>query len=567
MLPARDPAAAVGGHGDDRWISFPTKASSLKSQLPVTRKYVKGPTNPVGIFSQLDDEPPSSSGLQESISPLLMSVIGVGLVTAVLFLFDHKLALNLVPVAYLIPVIVAATQWGIWPATLASIAGTGAADFFFIPPLYSFQIDDPRDAVDLLLFLAVALVSSNLASRLRRETEALRRREQDIQHLYEFSRRLAACFTISDLISAIQNYLSSALGQQAAFFVATANGHFEPPESQSMPTVVRERIAPMIATIGTPASTLMDETTRNVWLISPVCSQATVHGLVAVNIGAGSREAVGIKTRRIEAILEEVSLTLQRLDIERAMADARLHLQAQLLRDAFHGTLSHELCTPLAAIQGSASVLDSMPWVRGDDRIHSLVEAIADEAAELDGFIQNLLNATRVTAGGLTPRLDWADPKDIVDAAVRRRRRRLAAHRLDIELAEGLSLINVDSGLIEESLGQLLENAAKYSPSGSTISVRTWNERARVILSVSDQGVGITPDERQQLGRRSFRSQRHQATIPGSGLGFWIASTFVRANGGTIDLSSRGPGLGTVASIALPRSRTKAAELMASSNE
>jgi K+-sensing histidine kinase KdpD len=208
-----------------------------------------------------------------------------------------------------------------------------------------------------------------------------------------------------------------------------------------------------------------------------------------------------------------------------------------------------------------------MPWVRGDDRIHSLVEAIADEAAELDGFIQNLLNATRVTAGGLTPRLDWADPKDIVDAAVRRRSRRLAAHRLDIELAEDLSLINVDSGLIEESLGQLLENAAKYSPSGSTISVRTWNERARVILSVSDQGVGMTPDERQQLGRRSFRSQRHQATIPGSGLGFWIASTFVRANGGTIDLSSRGPGLGAVASIALPRSRTRAAKLAASSNE
>ena len=489
-----------------------------------------------------------------------MSLLCVGLVTAVLFLLDRRLALNLVPVAYLIPVIIAATQWGIWPATLASVASTGAADFFFVPPYYSFQVDDPQEAVDLMLFLVVALVSSNLASRLRRETEALRQREKEIQQLYEFSRRLAACFTVSDLISAIQNYLSRALGQQAAFFAAMADGHFEPPKSGPVPRVVQESVASMIAKIGV-AQTIVDEPTQNVWLLRTVCSETTVHGLVAVNIGSGPREIVDSRTRQVEDILEEVSVTLQRLDIERAMEDARLHLQAQLLRDAFHGTLSHELRSPLAAIQGSASVLDSMPLIRGDDRIHSLVEAISDEVADLDGFIQNLLSATRVTASGVSPRLEWADPRDIVDAALQRRERRLSAHKIEIEFAEDLPLVNVDSGLIEESLGQLLENAAKYSPSGSTISVRTRAERGRVIVSVSDQGVGITPDEQQQLGRRSFRSHRHQATIPGSGLGFWIASTFVKANGGTIDISSRGQGLGTTASIALPGSRTEASGL------
>jgi K+-sensing histidine kinase KdpD len=490
-----------------------------------------------------------------------MSLACVGLVTAVLLLFDRKLALNLVPFAYMIPVIVAATQWGIWPATLASVIGAGAADFFFVPPFYCFQVDDPQEAVDLMLFLVVALVSSNLASRLRRETEVLRQREKEIQQLYEFSRRLAACFTVSDLISAIQNYLSRALGQQAAFFVAMADGHFEPPKSGPVPKVVQESIASMIAKIGVAAHTIVDEPTQNVWLIRAVCSETTLHGLVAVNIGSGPREIVDSRTRQVEDILEEVSLTLQRLDIERAMEDARLHLQAQLLRDAFHGTLSHDLRSPLAAIQGSASVLDSIPLIRGDERIHSLVEAISDEVAELDGFIQNLLSATRVTASGVSPRLEWADPRDIVDAAIRRRERRLSAHRIEIEFAEYLPLVNVDSGLIEESLGQLLENAAKYSPCGSTISVSTRAERGRVILSVSDRGVGITPDEQQQLGRRSFRSQRHQATIPGSGLGFWIASTFVRANGGTIDISSRGHGLGATASIALPGSRTKASGL------
>jgi two-component system sensor histidine kinase KdpD len=319
---------------------------------------------------------------------------------------------------------------------------------------------------------------------------------------------------------------------------------------------VQERIAAMTAAIGVASWTVVDTPTQNVWLLGTVCSETAVHGLVAVNIASGSREALATKTRRVEAVLEEVSLTFARLDIEKAMEDARLHLQAQLLQDAFHGTLSHELCTPLAAIRGSASVLESMPAIREDPRIHSLVEAISDEVAQLDGFIQNLLNATRVIAGGVSPRLEWTDPRDIVNAAVKGRARRLTAHRIKVEFADDLPLVNVDSGLIEESCGQLLENAAKYSPSGSTISIGTRTEQGHVILSISDQGVGITPDEQQQIGRRSFRSQRHQATIPGSGLGFWIASTFVRANGGTIDISSRGQGQGTTASIALPGSQS-----------
>ena len=482
---------------------------------------------------------------------LLLSFLSVGLVTALLLLLEQDVAANLVPIAYLIPVIFAATRWGIRPATLASIAAMAEADFFFFPPIYSFRVEDPQEVVDLLLFLVVALVSSNLASRLRQETETLRRREHEIQQLYEFSRLLAACFTVSDLISAIQKYLSGTLGRQAAFFAARADEHFETPPFGSVPIAVQAGVASTIARIGATPSAIVDEPTQDVWLLGPVYSETAVHGLVAVNIGSGSREAIALNTRRVEAILEEVSLTLQRIDIEKAMKDARLHLQAQLLRDAFHGTLSHELCTPLATIRGSASVMDSMPAVRQDERVHSLVEAISDEAAQLDGFIQNLLNATRVTAGGVSPRLEWADLRDIVNAAIKGRARRLAAHKVETKFAEDLPLVNVDSGLIEEACGQLLENAAKYSPSGSMISIGARAGREQVILSISDQGVGITPDEQQQLGRRSFRSQRHQG-IPGSGLGFWIASTFVNANGGTIDISSKGQGQGTTASIALP---------------
>src|ERR1700730_8219466 len=283
-------------------MPFSTKAGYLNSYPLMVQKLAKARARPVGSrrgdASQLIEGLPSNRVLQSEVLPLLMSVLCVALVTAVLLLVNNTLAVNLVPIAYLIPVIIAATQWGIWPATLASIASMAAADFFFFPPVYSFQVEDPQEVVDLLLFLVVALVSSNLASRLRRETETLRRREREILQLYEFSRRLGACFTVSDLISAIQNYLSSALGRQAAFFAASAGGHFEPPEAGALPKLVQENIASLIPAIGAPAHTIADEPTRDVWLLKQLYSETAVHGLVAVNIGGGSRGAGGINTRR-----------------------------------------------------------------------------------------------------------------------------------------------------------------------------------------------------------------------------------------------------------------------------
>src|SRR6202051_690032 len=242
----------------------------LNSHLPIVQKLGKARATPVESrnipASQPDEELASRRILQTEVLPLLLSLACVGLVTAVLLLLDQAVAVNLVPIAYLIPVIIAATQWGIWPATLASIASMAAADFFFFPPVFSFQVEDPQEVIDLLVFLAVALVSSNLASRLRQETKSLRQREKDLQNLYEFSRRLAACFTASDLTSAIQNYLSRTLGQPAVFFAASADGHFDPLKSGSVPMVVQESVAAMIAATEAPSKTMMDGPTHNVWL-------------------------------------------------------------------------------------------------------------------------------------------------------------------------------------------------------------------------------------------------------------------------------------------------------------
>ena len=520
-----------------------------------------------GNAPQLNEELPWHRFLLTNALPLTMSLLCVGLATSGLLLIDRFFPANLVPIVYLIPVIIAATRWGTWPAVTAAVTGAAAADFFFFPPFYSFRLDDPQTIIDLFLFLFVALISSDLASRLRQETETLRQREHEIQYLYEFSRRLAACFTVSDLIAAIQDYLSGTLGRHTAFFFATLDKNFQPEPMGAVPETVRQSAAAMMSKNGLGADTITDESTRSVWLLRAVSSEDATHGVIAVNVGGDSRAAVDTRTRHVEAILAEASLTLQRLDIGGAMEEAALRLKDQLLRDAFYGDLSHELRSPLAAIRGSASVLETMPAVRDEDRAHSLVEAVTFEAERLDGFIGNLLNATRVSASDVRPHIECADPRDVINAAIRRRTRQLVAHTVEVGFADELPLINVDSALVEEAYGQILENAAKYSPPGSTILINTRAEQGRVVVSITDQGVGITPDERQQLGLRSFRSRRHDATIPGSGLGFWIASTFVKANDGTIDIVSRGQGQGTTVSIALPAAQIEDDESAGSANE
>lgn len=490
--------------------------------------------------------------------PFLLAVLGVSLFTSLLLILEKSTAASLVPLAYLIPVIFAATRWGLWPAMLASVAGMAAADFFFFVPIYSFGIDDPQEIVDLVLFLIVSIVSSNLASKLRKETDAVRRREKDLQELYDFSRHLAACFTISDLVCAIQRHLEQALGYPADFIPAHGSAIREP-ATHALPADVAASAAAMSAGEEPRLRTLLDGG-KDAWVLRTVASARVIHGVIAVNIGAGSPQENDAKRHRIDAVLEEASLTLQRLDIGQAMGRAKWHLQAQLLRDAFHGTLSHELCTPLAAIKGSASVLETMPNVHADHRSRSLVDAILLETEQLDDYIQNLLSATRVSAGGLAPRRQWCDPKDIVNAAIGRRARRLAAHDVRLDFAPRLPLIHVDAGLVTEACGQILENAAKYSPAGSAIAVDVTSGPDGVAVTIIDHGAGITPEEQQQLGERSFRGSRHQAAVPGSGLGFWIATTFIQANGGRMSVQSAGAGHGTTVLIELPASEPAARE-------
>jgi two-component system sensor histidine kinase KdpD len=226
--------------------------------------------------------------------------------------------------------------------------------------------------------------------------------------------------------------------------------------------------------------------------------------------------------------------------------------ETELLREALIGSVSHELRTPLSSILGAATIISNAPAIAKDERLSALAQVVRDEAERLNADIQNLLDATRITRQQIRPKQQWVEPVDIVNSAVARRRRRLAGHNVNLDMDSDLPFIYADPVLVEQAFVQIIDNAAKYSPPGSTIDISARRNGRDVVLSARDAGAGVTAEEKPQLGERFFRGSRTAMTTSGSGLGLWIAKAFVTANGGKLQVVSEGAGLGTTMSLRLP---------------
>ncbi|MFN3658347.1 MAG: DUF4118 domain-containing protein [Pseudolabrys sp.] len=235
-----------------------------------------------------------------------------------------------------------------------------------------------------------------------------------------------------------------------------------------------------------------------------------------------------------------------------AAREAKTREDAEHLRDALIGSVSHELRTPLASIVGSASILARSPLVAANKELLPLVQVLQKEAERLNGDIENLIDATRISSEGIRPHWSWVDPEDIVNGALSHKRPLLVDRNVDIEMADDLPLIFADPTMVQSALGQIIENAVKYSLPETAISISALVNAANVEIRVADRGAGLAEGEAQRIFERFYRSPRHAGTIAGSGLGLWIARALVEACDGKVRATSAGEGKGATVSILLP---------------
>jgi two-component system, OmpR family, sensor histidine kinase KdpD len=490
-----------------------------------------------------------NDAVRRELRGIAIALLLVAATTLVAFVLIRYLEVRRGSVIYLLPVLLAGWHLGLLPALVAAVAGVLWSGYFFFSPYYSYYLARPNEILNLVLFMVVAVVTSHLANSMKRQTELARKRENEMSYLYAFSRRLAAAPSAEDIYTAIEEHLAALVRRKVILFgAASSRDDRALPDERTVPPRVRAEIERTDSTQGAT----IDDGTGNIWLVRRVSQKTADFGVIAIDLGSVPAGAIADVRLRVDDVLSDAAATLERLDVARALNDAKMRSEAELLREALIGSVSHELRTPLASILGAATVLTESQTIAKDGRLLSLASVVRDEAERLNSDIQNLLDATRITRQQIKPRQEWIEPQDIVNSALDRRRRRLAGHHVALDMDSNLPLIYVDPVLVEQAFVQIVDNAAKYSPTGAPITVAAKRNGRDVVLSVHDSGMGLTGEEKAQLGERFFRGARHAAAASGSGLGLWIAKAFVGANGGKIQAVSSGADQGSTVSIHLP---------------
>lgn len=493
---------------------------------------------------------------------IMFALLLVALMTIILVGPVQATGLRNVTIVYLIPVLLVATRWGIASAVVAAVAGVVASAYFFYPPLFDLRVKDPQQIVDLLLFVIVAIVTGQLATNLKRQAETARQRENAMRDLYAFSRRLARAFAASEIRAAIQDHLTAILQRKVVLFESVSTGKISDREKIAVPGRVRAQVEKTAAGCDAEAAhaTLVDDD-NDVWLVRAVSPKTPEFGIIAINVGTQSRDSLDAFRAHVDAALTDATATLERLDVARALNEARMRAETEVLRDALIGSVSHDLRTPLSSILGAATVLATAPVVATESRLASLVRVIREEAERLNDDIQKLLDATRISSLGVRPRSEWTDPADIVNAALEHCHRRIGHHKIEIDIAADLPLIYVDAVLVGQALAQILDNALKYSPGDSKIDIAVRARDRGISFSVTDRGPGLTEEDKRRMWDRFYRGERHSSSTSGSGLGLWIAQSFVTANGGRLEAVSDSENRGATISIEFPFAKTAVPKL------
>jgi two-component system, OmpR family, sensor histidine kinase KdpD len=525
------------------------RARSRPDDAPLTLSFVKKFFDPARIWIRKAMAPGGVTGI-------VMALAFIVATDAFLLLMRHIQELPPVALTFLIPIVVAAISWGTLSAAITAIGGTATLTYFFYSPFYTASADSRSRVLGVVVFLIVSLVLGYLAAKTRRDAARALKRENEIRDLYTFSQRISSAHSPPGIFEAMQQHLGTLVGRKVLLFdsLGTLEAKSERLGDADIPRAVTEAVGKtqVGGTDGTKGI-VVDDDRGSIWLVRPVSINTADFGVIAVDLGRRSEVFDDLRAR-VVALISDAGLSLERLGLARTISEARTRAETEQFREALIGSVSHELRTPLSSILGASTVLALAPEIAGNSRLKKLAALIHQESERLNVEIQNILDASRISSNGLQAKLEWAEPADFVNAALQRCRNRLASRSVEVTLPEELVLLRIDSVLMERALGQILDNAAKYSPPESVISVRGENESGHFAISVTDQGAGLDPDDRALLGQKFFRGNRHSQVTSGLGLGFWIASAFVAANDGTMEATSEGVNKGMTVTIRLPLS-------------
>lgn len=485
----------------------------------------------------------------------LRALAYAGLATLVALAIDRWLGAPNVSMLFLPAVMLTTTRAGLVPGLVCALASAALYNFLFLPPLYTFTIGDPANIIALVAFLLTAAFTSRLSARARDQAALASDQAMLNGELLQFSRQIAGMRRLDELMGIAAKRIAQMLDVDVVMLSADPDGlHIR---GASSPQAVLEEsdlaAANWCRDKARAAGQGSDTLPGSRWLFVPMLSDQAAVGVIGVRGEGRARLSAG-QRRLLDALADLVAVGAERIRLARDVDQAKMLAETEKMRAALLTSVSHDLRTPLASILGAITSLRAYGQNYDDAAREELLSTAQDETERMSRFVANLLDMTRIDAGALQVRRESCELYDVVAGAVRRTQKLLAQHHLRLDLPAGLPFLLADPGLLEQVLVNLLDNAAKYAPEGSEITVTARQHRYALTLSVADRGRGVPAGEQERIFDVFYRIREADRQRAGTGLGLTICRAFVQAMGGRIRVRDRDDGGGAVFEIEFPAS-------------
>ncbi len=463
---------------------------------------------------------------------------GVGLCLAGIVAF-YRLALNVNPttvaLTLLLFILFLAARLGLQYAVVTSFAAGAAYNYFFLPPIGHFTIADPQNLLALIAFLTTSVVASRMSSRIRRESADAIARQAELETLYRLSRALLETDKLLELTNNIPVAIALATDASAVVFyllegdrVYRAGGDMPTPVSMEELREMSHAQGPSMAADGESA-------------IVPLRAGVRPRGVLLVR-------GVTLSAQSLEALGGLVSISLDRSQALEQVTKGEAAKESERLRALMMDSITHELRTPLTSIKASVSTLLSSSVSAEGAR--DLLTVIDEESDRLNRLVSQAVEMAQLDTQEVRMSFSAQSVEELIRSAMEANDAVLRDREVSVTLPNGLPKVDADPVWMQKVLGNLLDNAAKYSAPGKPIFVSAEARPGAVAISVADRGAGIDPMEQSLIFDKFYRASSQRQIVSGTGMGLAISRAIIEAHGGTMSVTSQ-PGQGSVFTFTL----------------
>lgn len=473
------------------------------------------------------------------------------LVTALAWPLSALIAPVNVVMLYLLGTVVVALRFGSGPSALSAFLSVAVFDFFFVQPRLNFAVADTEYIITFVVMLTVGLLLSRLTAQQRAQARVAVQREKRTQELYVLSQELAIALEVNYIAEVAVRHLSALFDAEATLLLPTLDDRIQWPDGKALPASLKKAdkgVAQWVYDHEQPAGLGTQTLPGSDAHYLPLKASMRTRGVLAIRPRDKRRIFAPEQHRLLETFATQIAISLERVHFAEVAQATELRMREESLRNSLLAAISHDVRTPLAGIVGAASSLLTQQHNPAASR--ELLAGIHDEALAMSALASNLLDMARLQSGPVQLKKEWQPIDEIIGTALAAMQRRLQGHAVDVQLAPGLPLVDIDSVLMERVLVNLLENAVKYTDAGTALHIRADAGAENLRLAVEDEGPGL-PAPGEVLFAKFVRGEKESPTT-GVGLGLALCRAIVEAHGGKIRAEER-PGGGARFVILLPR--------------